>query len=133
MHKALEQMNIKLSTVLSDVTGTTGMAILRAIVAGERDPKQLAQLRQTGCKNDKATITLALEGTWQTEHLFELRHCLEVYDFFQAQIAACDVAIEAQLKTMAVPAKKAELPAAKSGKGRRRGNAPHFDARRRLY
>jgi transposase len=126
-------MNVKLTEVLSDVTGVTGMAIIRAIVAGQRDPRQLAELRQTGCKHDQATIALALEGSWQAEHLFELRQCLELYDFYQQQIAACDTAIEGQLKAMALPEKLPELPPGKSRWRKRQGNAAHFDARQRLY
>jgi transposase len=133
MQKALEQMNIKLPEVVADITGVTGMAIVKAIVAGQRDPAQLARLRQPGCKNDRATIALALEGTWQSEHLFELRQCLEVYEFYQKQIATCDQAIETHLKTMALPDQPAPLPAGKRGERRRRGNEPHFDARQRLY
>jgi transposase len=127
-------MNVKLSEVLSDVTGLTGMAIIRAIVGGERDPRALARLRQAGCKNDEATIALALEGTWRAEHLFELRQCLQVYDHYQKQIAGCDRQIEAHLKGLALPDKPGPLPA--SGKRRRlkrQGNEPHFDARQRLY
>jgi transposase len=134
MQKALEQMNVKLTEVLSDVTGQTGMAILRAIVGGEREPQTLARLRQTGCKNDVATIALALEGTWQPEHLFELRQCLEVYDYYQKQIAACDGQIDTHLQTLALPAQPAPLPATgKKPRRKRRGNEPHFNARQRLY
>lgn len=131
--KALEQMNVKLTEVLSDVTGVTGMAILKAIVQGERDPQQLARLRQVGCKNDAATIALALQGNWQEEHLFELRQCLEVYEFYQHQIAGCDQMIEGQLARMALPAKPEPLPASHRCKRKRRGNDLHFDARQRLY
>jgi transposase len=134
MQKALEQMNVKLTEVLSDVTGQTGMAIIRAIVGGERDPRALARLRQPGCQNDEATIALALEGTWRAEHLFELRQCLQVYDHYQKQIAGCDREIEGHLKGLALPDKPGPMPA--SGKRRRlkrQGNEPHFDARQRLY
>ncbi len=134
MQKALEQMNVKLTEVISDVTGATGMAILRAIVRGERDPQTLARLRQSNCKNDEATIALALQGTWRAEHLFELRQCLEVYDYYQKQVAECDRQIEAHLKTLALPAKPAPLPATRKKRAvKRRGNEPHFDARQRLY
>jgi transposase len=133
MHKAPEQMNVKLPEVLSDVTGVTGMAIIRAIVAGERDPRQLARLRQAGCKRDAAAIALALQGNWRAEHLFELRQCPEVYQFYQGQIAACDEAIAAQLTQMALPDKPAPLPPNGKPARKRRGNAPHFDARQRLY
>ena len=133
MQKALEQMNVKLTEVISDVTGVTGLAIIHAIVGGERDPKQLARLRQPGCKQDPETIALALEGNWQAEHLFELRQCLEVYQFYQGQIAACDQAINEQLQSMALPEKPQPLPPGKNQGRRRRGNEPRFEARQRLY
>lgn len=132
MQKALEQMNLKLTEVLADVTGVTGLAILKAILAGERDPAKLAQLRQPGCKHDEAGIARALEGTWRPEHLFALRQSLSLYEYYQQQIADCDRAIETHLRTLAQPDKPAPLPP--RGKPRkRRGNEPHFDARQRLY
>jgi transposase len=133
LQKALEQMNVKLTEVISDVTGVTGLAIIRAIAAGERDPLRLALLRQAGCKNDRATIAKALRGTWRPEHLFELRQCLEVYDYYQTRIAECDRAIEAHLATMALPRRPAPLAEGKNHGRRRRGNEPRFDARQRLY
>ena len=133
MQKALEQMNVKLTEVLSDITGVTGMAIVRAIVHGERDPQALARLRQSGCKHDGPTIALALQGTWRPEHLFELQQCLEIYDYYQTRIAACDEALAAHLKTLALPDKLPPLGAGKSSGRRRRGNELRFDARTRLY
>jgi len=94
MQKALQQMNLQLHHVLSDITGVTGQQILRAIVAGERDPKILASFRQPGCKADQATLIKALTGNWVDEHLFVLTQALELFDFFSAQLAACDVEIE---------------------------------------
>jgi transposase len=133
MQKALEQMNVKLAEVISDVTGMTGLAIIKAIVAGERDPKVLAGLRQRRCQNDEATIALALQGTWRPEHLFELGQCLKTYEHYQGQVAECDKAIEEHLKTMALPEKPGPLPPDKRGGRRRQGNEPYFDARARLY
>jgi len=94
MQKALLQMNIQLSQVLSDVTGETGQHIIRTIVAGERDPYKLAKLRNYRCKKDEAEIAKALTGTWRDEHLFVLRQALELYDFYTSQIQACDAEIE---------------------------------------
>lgn len=94
MQKALLQMNIQLSQVLSDVTGQTGQAIMRAIVAGERNPAKLAALRNYRCKKDEIEIAKALTGTWRLEHIFVLQQSLELYDFFTAQIQACDAEIE---------------------------------------
>ncbi len=93
MQKALLQMNLQLSQVLSDVTGETGQRILRAIVAGERDPRRLAALRNYRCKKDEAEIAQALTGTWRAEHLFVLKQSLALYDFYTAQVQQCDEAI----------------------------------------
>jgi hypothetical protein len=100
MQKALQQMNLQLHHVLSDITGVTGQQILRTIVAGERDPKVLASFRQPGCKADEATIVKALTGSWRPEHLFTLQQSLELFDFFTTQIAACDAEIERQFSAL---------------------------------
>ena len=94
MQKALLQMNIQLSQVLSDITGITGQAIMRAIVVGERDPYKLAALRNYRCKKDEDEIAKALTGTWREEHLFILKQSLEMYDFYTWQMEACDEEIE---------------------------------------
>jgi transposase len=94
MQKALLQRNIQLSQVLSDVTGTTGQRILRAIVAGERDPRTLAALRNYRCQKDVDEIALALTGTWREEHLFVLTQALALFDFYTAQLRECDAHIE---------------------------------------
>ena len=73
VQKALEQMNVKLARVVSDVTGVTGQRIIRAVLDGERDPRVLAQLRDRRCHQDEQTIARSLEGTWRSEHLFALR------------------------------------------------------------
>jgi len=130
LQKALTQMNVKLQHVVTDVTGVTGMAIIRAIVAGERDPKVLAAHRQAGCKHDESTIAKALEGTWREEHLFSLRQALELLDVYQEKIAACDVAIEAHLAGFPDRTGGAVLPP--SGRARRRKNQPGFDLRSSL-
>jgi len=99
MQKALDQMNVKLTQVISDITGLTGMAIIRAILAGERDPERLAELRHVGCKNDAQTIALALRGNWREEHLFALRQALELYEVHLAKLKDLDGQIEAYLQT----------------------------------
>ncbi len=73
MQKALEQMNVKLAEVVSDITGVTGLSIIDAILGGERNPMELAKRRDERCHHSEALIALALEGTWRPEHLFELR------------------------------------------------------------
>jgi transposase len=100
MQKALQQMNIQLAHVLSDITGETGLAIMRAIVDGERDGVKLAQLRNFRCKSSEETIAKALMGHWKEEYLFALRQSLELYDFYTEQVAACDVQIQQQYAVM---------------------------------
>jgi len=87
-------MNVQLSQALSDVTGETGQAIIRAIVGGERDPQKLAALRNRRCQKSEEEIGRALTGTWREEHLFVLKQSLEMYDFYTQQIEACDAEIE---------------------------------------
>jgi transposase len=100
MQKAFQQMNIQLPQVLSDITGVTGLAIVRAIIAGERDGVKLAQLRNPHCKSSEETIAKALTGTWKAEHLFALQQGLEFYDFYTRQIANCDAQIQQQYSLM---------------------------------
>lgn len=94
MQKALLQMNLQLPQVLSDITGETGLRIIRAIVAGERDPHVLAALRNSRCHKNEAEIALALTGTWRAEHLFVLQQSLALFDFYTQQITICDAEIE---------------------------------------
>lgn len=102
MQKALSQMNIQLHNVLSDITGATGMKIIRAIVAGERNPKKLAVHRHKLCKNSTEVIEESLRGHYRDEHVFALSQALELYDVYQAKIRACDQAIEAKLETFEI-------------------------------
>lgn len=95
-------MNLQLHHVISDVTGATGMKIIRAIVAGERDPEVLVALRDIRCKANAATLHAALSGNYQPEHLFALGQALALYDFYQGCIAQCDVQIEWQHSMPAV-------------------------------
>jgi transposase len=99
MQKALEQMNIKLTEVIADIVGVTGLAIIDAILAGERNPNKLAALRDPRCKNTEETIALALQGTWREEHLFALRQALELFRFYHQKISQLDERIESYLKT----------------------------------
>jgi transposase len=94
MQKALLQMNIHLEQAVSDVTGVTGQKIIRGILFGMREPKELASLREPGCKKSAQEFAQALTGTWREEHLFVLKQALELYDFYSEQIAACDEEIE---------------------------------------
>jgi transposase len=99
LQKALVQMNLQLGLVLEDITGATGLRIIRAILDGERDPQRLAALRHGRCKHSAATIAQALEGDWREEHLFALEQALELIEAYQAKIAACDARIQAHLQT----------------------------------
>jgi len=94
MQKALLQMNVQLSQALSDVTGETGLRIIRAIVAGERDPERLAALRDRNCKKSAEEIGKALTGSWREEYLFIVQQSLELYDFYSQQVEACDAEID---------------------------------------
>ena len=116
MQKALLQMNIQLSQALSDVTGVTGQTIIRAIVGGERDPHQLAALRNYRCKKDEAEIAQALTGTWREEHLFILKQSLAFYDFYTQQIEVCDAEIERTYGSVRPEWKTEELPLPSAGK-----------------
>lgn len=94
IQKALLQMNIQLTQAVTDVMGVTGQKIIRAIVAGERNPEQLAIMREPGCKHSVEEIEKALTGTWRAEHLYVLKQSLEIYDFYSEQITACNAEIE---------------------------------------
>jgi transposase len=85
LQKALVQMNLQLGLVLEDITGATGLRIIRAILDGERDPQRLAALRHGRCKHSAATIAQALEGDWREEHLFALEQALELIEAYQAK------------------------------------------------
>jgi transposase len=100
MQKALEQMNVKLTEVVADIVGVTGLAIIDAILAGERNPQKLAELRDYRCKNPEETIALALQGNWRAEHLFALRQSLELFRFYHEKITQLDTQIESYLKTL---------------------------------
>src|SRR5438067_9820563 len=128
MQKALEQMNLKLPEVVSDMNGKTGMEILHAILAGERDPQRLASHRDRRCKHDQATIAKALEGHWRAEHLFALQQALEQYEFLQQQLQACEMQIEACLQTFVTHVDVDTPPPAPARQRRaRQRHAPGFD------
>ena len=129
MQKALEQMNVKLTEVVSDITGLTGMLIIDAILDGERDPIKLAKLRDQRCHHSEDEIALALEGTWRPEHLFELRQAYELYQFHHRQIAECDQQVEAELAKF--PDRAGEKDAAKDDAASAGGRATTSGSRRR--
>ena len=98
MHKALTQMNIQLRQVLSNITGVAGMKIIRAIIAGKRNPKVLAKFRTNNCKRSESKIAKSLEGNFRDEHLFALQQALEAYNFYQKQISECELQINKMIK-----------------------------------
>ena len=98
MQKALIQMNLHLHNAISDITGVTGMAIVRAILSGETDPTKLAKMRDPRCKQPTEVIIKSLKGNYREEHLFSLKQAVDAYDFYQNQILDCDVAIKKNSK-----------------------------------
>ncbi|MDO9066542.1 MAG: IS110 family transposase, partial [Chloroflexota bacterium] len=90
LQQALQEMNVQLTQAVTDITGATGMAILRAILAGEREPQQLAALRHVNCKKSEAEIAKALTGNYRPEHVFRLKQALALYDAYTAQMQDCD-------------------------------------------
>ena len=132
LQKALTQMNIQLHHVISDLMGVTGQAIVRAIVAGERDAQVLASLRDRRIRADQAQIARSLEGTWRAEHLFSLKQALALYDAYASQIVDCDAELQRLLSAL----KTHEAPPDGLEGGPRGGpskNAPRFDARKALF
>lgn len=132
MHKALALMNLKLTAALGDTTGVTGLRIIRAIVAGERDPSVLARLRDRRCKHSAEDIATALDGRYRPEHVTELRLCLKMWDAYQEAVADLDQAIAAHLRSMK---RRTDLPPLPP-QARVRGRKPHdpkFDVREALY
>jgi transposase len=117
MQKALTQMNVQLDNVVSDLMGQTGSAILRSIVAGERDPQQLAKLRDGRLRADETTVARSLHGNWREEHLFALTQALAHHDFLGEQIDACDRMINQALDGLPnlseEPAELAKIPRTK--------------------
>jgi transposase len=134
MQKALEQMNLKLTEVVSDITGKTGMTIIRAILAGERAPQLLATYRDKRCKHDQGTIAKALTGHWRAEHLFALQQAVDQHDFIAQQLRACDGQIEGCLQAF-VPDVEAASPQSTPGRLWRssRSNPLSFDVQIYLH
>ncbi len=134
MQKALQQMNVQLTQVLSDITGVTGLAIIRAIVAGERDPLKLARLRDPRCKSSSDEIAKALTGNYRAEHVFALQQALALYDFYTQQLQACDQQLEQQYSVLK-PRFDDDLPPLPPDPkvNSHSKNAPTFDVRGYLY
>ncbi|MCP4966902.1 MAG: IS110 family transposase [bacterium] len=133
MQKALDQMNVQLHHVLSDVTGVTGLAMIDAILAGERDPRKLAGLRDKRVRASEEKIVKALEGDYREEHLFTLKQSLEAYRYCQRQIGECDAEIERRVGVFegkVDPESKPPPPERKTSRPTKQGE---FDMRRHHY
>lgn len=132
MQKALEQMNLQLHKVLSDITGVTGMLIIRAILAGERNPCVLSKMRNNSVKKSEDEIERALTGDWRDEQLYMLKTAVDFYDFVQAKMADCDQKIEECVRTFEDKF-ESDKKAPKKKNSKRRKNQPHFDLQSELY
>jgi transposase len=135
IQKALNQMNLQLHHVISDVMGVTGLAILDAILAGERNPEILAQHRDRRIKASCETIAKSLVGDYRPEHLFTLRQCLQAYRHYQRLIDECDVEIQKRLQTFdsQVDPVQHPIPASTTSHRKPQHNEPRFDLRTELY
>jgi transposase len=132
MQKALTQMNLLLTNVLSDITGVTGMKIIRAIVGGERNPAVLASFRHRGCQKSEAEITKSLEGYYKREQLFALKQALELYDFYDRQLQDCDAELESLYSQFEPPIDPGtDPPSPRTTK--RRKNQANFDLSSALF
>jgi transposase len=135
IQKALTQMNLQLANVLSDVSGVTGQAIIKAILGGQRDPHKLAEFRDPRVKASEEQIARSLEGNWQEDLLFVLQQEQEGYQFCQKQMAECDRQLNHYLEQREDRSHGASLPEEKR-KGRlkkKKGNKPQFDLRTGLF
>jgi transposase len=129
MQKALTLMNVQLSNAISDVAGATGQKIVRAIVAGERDPEELASYRDARIKASEEEIAASLQGNWRVEHLFALRVALATFDFCAQQLEQCEHEIERAMQAL----QRFGGEPAKGKKRSRAKNAPKFDVREQLF
>ena len=131
MQKALTQMNVQLDNVISDIVGETGQKIVRAILAGERDPLTLANLRNGRIRASEAEIVKSLQGNWREEHLFSLKQAVNLYDSYQTSIGECNAQLARVLGRLAVHDEPARPP--KRGRGGRPAKVEKFDLRTALY
>lgn len=132
MQKALELMNVKLTEVLADISGATGMAIIDDILSGNRDPQKLAQHRHATCKHDQETIAKALDGHYREEHVFALRQALSLYRTCRSLMDECDAAIRDVLDHFGTPSSPDEVPPPSRPK-RDSKNSLGFDAHEHLF
>jgi transposase len=133
MQKALTHMNLQLHHVISDISGVTGLKIIRAIVAGERDPDVLAAMRDVRCRESIQTIRAAMVGNYQPEHVFALAQALALFDAYQERVADCDAQIERTLQLLNADKAQPEEPLAKPRCRTKQTNSLNFDVRPLLY
>jgi transposase len=135
MQKALTQMNLQLANVLSDISGRSGQAIIKAILAGERDAGELAALCDCRVQASQEEVAASLEGNWQDDLLFVLQQEQEGYEFCQKQMAECDRHLQEYLQHRADRSQDASLAVEKRKERRKkkRGNTPQFDLRAALF
>lgn len=128
IQKALTQMNLQIHNVISDITGVTGLAILDAILSGERNPRKLAALKDGRIKADNRTIIKSLEGDYRPEHLFTLKQALQIYRHYRQMIGDCDIEIEKHLRDFESRIDSGQPPSVSTSSRRKpQGNEPIFD------
>jgi transposase len=134
MQKALVQMNVLLPQVITDITGTTGLAILHDIVAGRTDPQQLVLHRDPRCHASAEQFVTALTGNYRPEHVFVLKQNLALFEYYQGMLSECDAAIEGHLRTLAAQMEPPTTPLPpRRTKPQSHGKEPRFDIRGYLY
>jgi transposase len=133
MQKALTQMNVQIHHVVSDITGVTGMKIVRGIVSGTRDPRELARYRDVRCRASLETIEEALVGNYRAEHVFALKQAVQLYDRYQSLVADCDVEIEQALDRLRQGVEPPQNALPKPRHKTRQPNALKFDVRVALH
>ena len=133
LQKALTFMNLQLPHVISDLTGVTGMRIVRAIVSGVRDPDELAALRDVRCRANVDTVRAALVGNYQPEHVFALKQALALYDFYQQCVVECDAQIEQVVAALNAERPQPEAPLPKARHRTQQPNEVNFDVRAAMY
>lgn len=135
MHKSLTQMNLQIHNVIRDITGQTGLAIVDAILAGERNPKRLAALKHGRIKASDNTIIKSLQGNYLPEHLFSLKQALQSYRHYRLMINDCDAEIEQYLREFQsrIDLDQSPLPPPRNKQKKPKGNEPDFDLRSHLY
>ncbi len=133
MQKALQQMNVRLDNVVTDITGLTGMRIIKAILAGERDARKLVEdNRHVGCHTSAEVLMQSLVGNFRAEHLFALQQAVEWYEKYRTKITACEAEIEAYLQTLE-PKTEEALPEPPASGGTKKAAEFAFEVRQEMY